>query len=314
MLYDNISTFSMMSDKRTVLLNLFSVTINKTIENINDTKYLVKGVYELVDDNTVHITELPVGTWTDDYKQFLEGLLEGGGSDKGKKITPVIKDYRDMSKTTNIDIIVQFSDSSKLYKLMSTYGENGINGLEKLLRLTTTISTTNMHLFDSNEKLKKYSKVEEIIDDYYDVRLEGYVKRKKHIIKILEGELIVLHNKARYIKEVLEDTLDIRRKKRDVIVNMLETKKYDKIEGDEDYKYLLKMTMDSVSDENVSKINSDHVSKKMELEHIKKTRPEDMWLHELDELLIEYGKHITERKQQSDMNDKKSKKTIKKGK
>jgi len=285
-----------------------------TIENISDTKYLVKGVYELIDDNNIHITELPIGTWTDDYKQFIEGLLEGGGSDKGKKTTPVIKDYRDMSKTTNVDIIVQFSDSSKLYKLMSTYGENGINGLEKLLRLTTTISTTNMHLFDSNEKLKKYSKVEEIIEDYYDVRLGGYVKRKKHIIKILEGELIVLHNKARYIKEVLEDTLDIRRKKRDVIVKMLETKKYDKIEGDEDYKYLLKMTMDSVSEENVSKINSDHLSKKTELETIKNTRPEDMWLNELDELLIEYGKHITERKQQSDMSDKKSKKVVKKGK
>jgi DNA topoisomerase II len=285
-----------------------------TIENINDTKYLVKGVYKLIDDNNIHITELPVGTWTDDYKQVLEGLLEGGGSDKGKKTTPVIKDYRDMSKTTNVDIIVQFSDSSKLYKLMSTYGENGINGLEKLLRLTTTISTTNMHLFDSNEKLKKYSKVEEIIDDYYDVRLEGYVKRKKHIIKILEGELIVLHNKAMYIKELLEDTLDIRRKKRDVIVKMLETKKYDKIEGDEDYKYLLKMTMDSVSEENISKINSDHVSKKMELDNIKNTRPEDMWLNELDELLVEYGKHITERKQQSDMSDKKSKKVVKKGK
>lgn len=34
LLYHNISTFGMMSDKRTVLLNLFSVTINKTIENI----------------------------------------------------------------------------------------------------------------------------------------------------------------------------------------------------------------------------------------------------------------------------------------
>ena len=34
LLYDNISTFGMMSDKRTVLLNLVPVTINKTIENI----------------------------------------------------------------------------------------------------------------------------------------------------------------------------------------------------------------------------------------------------------------------------------------
>ena len=52
-----------------------------------------------------------------------------------------------------------------------------------MLRLTTTVSTTNMHLFDSNEKLKKYSKVEEIIDDYYDVRLEGYVKEKSILLK-----------------------------------------------------------------------------------------------------------------------------------
>ena len=34
LLYDNISTFGMMSDKRTVLLNLVPVSINKTIENI----------------------------------------------------------------------------------------------------------------------------------------------------------------------------------------------------------------------------------------------------------------------------------------
>ena len=33
LLYDNISTFGMMSDKRTVLLNLVTVTINKSIEN-----------------------------------------------------------------------------------------------------------------------------------------------------------------------------------------------------------------------------------------------------------------------------------------
>ena len=187
-----------------------------SIENINESKYLVKGTYELLDDHNIKITELPIGTWTDDYKQFLEGLLEPG--DKGKKTSPIIKDYRDMSKTTNVDITVQFADSSKLYKLMSTYGENGVNGLEKLLRLSTTISTTNMHLFDSNEKLKKYSNVKEIIDDYYKVRLTGYVTRKAHIIKVMENELVLLSNKVRYIKENLDDTIDIRRKKKNVII------------------------------------------------------------------------------------------------
>ena len=284
-----------------------------TIESISPSKYLVKGKYELIDDNNIHITELPVGTWTDDYKQFLEGLLEGSGSGDKKKAPVVVKDYKDMSKTTNVDIYVQFSDSAKLFKLMSTYGENGINGLEKMLRLTTTISTTNMHLFNDTEKLKKYTSIEEIIDDYYDVRLNGYVTRKGYVIDVIEKELKLLTNKSRYIKEMLDDTIDIRRKKKDIIVNMLEEKGYDKLEGDGEYKYLLKMSMDSVSDENVSRLTHEFDTKNIELDRIKNTRPGDMWLVELDELLIEYGKHISDRKARSEMSGKKkTKKTAKK--
>ena len=292
-----------------------------TIENVGTTKYLIKGKYSIIDDHHIHITELPIGTWTDDYKQFLEGLLDSGGGgggggsgDKAKKPSVVVvKDYRDMSKTTNVDIVVQFADSAKLYKLMSTYGENGVSGLEKLLRLTTTVSTTNMHLFDAGEKLKKYARVEEIIDDYYDVRLAGYVSRKAHIISVLEKELKVHANKARYITEVLDDTIDIRRKKKEVVVKMLETKGYDKLDGDIDFKYLLKMSMDSVTDENVAKLNSEHATKSAELDRIRTTRPEDMWEGELDELVVEYGKHIAERKAQADMTKNASKNGAKPG-
>ena len=38
---------------------------------------MVKGNFEIKDDNWVEITELPVGKWTKDYKEFLEGLMEG---------------------------------------------------------------------------------------------------------------------------------------------------------------------------------------------------------------------------------------------
>ena len=41
---------------------------NGSIENVGyKNKYLVKGKYNLIDDNNIHITELPIGTWTDDY-------------------------------------------------------------------------------------------------------------------------------------------------------------------------------------------------------------------------------------------------------
>ena len=45
------------------------------IIKITETKYLIKGVYS-VSGNKVHVTELPVGFATDDYKQYLEELIE----------------------------------------------------------------------------------------------------------------------------------------------------------------------------------------------------------------------------------------------
>lgn len=51
-------------------------------------------------------------------------------------------------------------------------------GLEKALKLTSSLATTNMVCFDVNGKIKKYASPEEIVDDFYDVRLSYYMKRK----------------------------------------------------------------------------------------------------------------------------------------
>ena len=47
-------------------------------------KYIFKGIYKVLDGNRVHITELPIGYWTDDFKQHIENLME---NDKSKKVT-----------------------------------------------------------------------------------------------------------------------------------------------------------------------------------------------------------------------------------
>ena len=43
-----------------------------------------------------------------------------------------------------------------------------------------------MHMFDENEKLKKYDNVVDIIDHYINVRKIVYVERKEYQLKILE--------------------------------------------------------------------------------------------------------------------------------
>jgi len=257
-----------------------------SISKISDNKFLVKGKYEKVGPDKIRIVELPIGTWLDDYKEYLEQLTES--VDKaGKKITPVIKDYDDMSSDTIIDFIITLQ-KGLLDELESTVSENGCNGLEKMFKLFTTNTTTNMHLFDAEDKLKKYENVCEIIDDYFDTRLQMYQVRKNYLIMAITEELVLLSNKVKYIKEVLEGTVDLRRKKKDEVSAMLLEKGYNVIDEDSDFKYLTKLPMDSVSQENVEKLENDHQNKMVELDNVKATTIQQMWLKELVVLETEY--------------------------
>jgi DNA topoisomerase-2 len=250
------------------------------IEKIGEGKFLVKGKYEKLGTDKVRVTELPVGFWTEDFKELLESLTES--TDKtGKKIVPLVKDYDDMSKDTNVDFTITFQ-KGKLDELIASKADHGLNQLEKTLKLYTTCSSTNMHLFDASDKLKKYANVPEIIDDYFETRLSLYQKRKDYMIATLSSELVVLSNKARYIKENLDGTIDLRKKKKEEVNVMLKTKKYHVINDDDDYKYLTKMPMDSVTSENVDKLNKEHDTKQKELAKIQATTIQDMWNSELD--------------------------------
>ena len=259
---------------------------NGTISKIGESKYLIKGKYEKMSVDKYRITELPVGVWTDDFKEHLESLTET--TDKaGKKIAPVVKDYDDMSKDTNVDFIITLTKGLG-EELENTILDNGCNGFEKMFKLMTTNTTTNMHLFDADDKLKKYTSVCEIIDDYYVSRLELYKVRKDAMIVVLENELILLSNKVKYIKEVLDGSIDLRRKKREEVSQMLLSKGYDIIDDDADFKYLTKLPMDSVAEENVERLEKEHGAKTNELALLKTTTIQQLWLGELTALETEY--------------------------
>lgn len=251
-----------------------------TICKINDSKFIIKGKYEKVGSDKIRVTELPVGHWTEDFKELLEKLIEPE-SKNGKKVTAVVKDYDDMSKDTNVDFTITFA-KGKLAELESSADDQGCNGVEKLLKLYTTNSNTNMHLFNPKDKLHKYETVTEIIDDYFETRLELYQKRKEFMIASIEKDLLFLNNKSIYIGELLNDTIDLRKKKKDDVVQMLKAKKYAVIDDDVDYKYLTKLPMDSVTEENVDKITKECKSKQQELNILKGTSINSMWGKELE--------------------------------
>ena len=282
-----------------------------SITPITDSKFLIKGKYDHDGVDKIHITELPIGTWTDDYKADLEYMMSDKDK-KGKKKAVYIKDYNDMSTDKVVDITITLQKGI-LGKLETATSDYGCTGIEKAFKLFTTHTNTNMYMFDANDELKKYTNAREIIEDYFEVRLNMYDKRKKYIINSLEAELIILSNKAKYIQENLAGTIDLRGKKKSVISELLKSKQYSVIDDDHDYKYLVKMPMDSVSQENVEKLMKEQGNKELELSTIKATTIQDMWKRELDELEKEYLEYRASReKAMVSISSKKKKKSKKK--
>ena len=283
------------------------------ITKLSNDKFLIKGVYEKISVDKIRVTELPVGFWTEDFKELLEELIDPKPDKDGKKVHSVIKDYDDMSKDTNVDFTITFS-KGKLEEIEKLKGDHECNGLEKLLKLYTTNTTTNMHLFDANDTLRKYEKVKDIIDTYYEVRLKLYSSRKGFMIDALEKELVLLTNKARYVKENLDGTIDLRKKKKDEVNQMLTEKGYDMLDNDTDFKYLVKMPMDSVTEENIEKLLKSKGNKDLELETVKSTTIHQMWKSELDELKEKYIAYRLEREMiMNGEEPKKKKAVVKKG-
>ena len=266
-------------------------------------KYLIKGTYEIIADRKVRITELPIGTWTDDYKVFLEKLMDAPAAsekeksaDKASAATPVLKEYTDMSTDTVVDITVTFHPSyphtPKDLQAAIIDADAGTNKLEKLLGLFTTQSTTNMNLFDAHEKLRKYATIYDIIEDYYTERLALYAKRKAAMLAQLANELRVLTNRARYIQEILDDKLELRRQTKEAIFAKMVAHRYEHIDGDVEFKYLLKMPMDSVTDENVKNLLAERDSKRAQHQGLSDTSIQALWTRDLDELEVEYRKWV----------------------
>ena len=283
-----------------------------TIEKIKKDRYLIKGKYEIIGTDQIRVTELPVGTWTEDYKEFLESLIETKDCKKSKK-TFIVKSYVDMSTDTDVDFKIKLVQGT-MNKLLPKQTDYGCNELEKRFRLYTTKTTTNMYLFDSDQKLKKYETVSSIIDDYIPVRMKTYENRIKHLIEQLRREVLILSNKARFIQEQCDDVIDLRRKKQAEVIALLKNRDYDIIDDDSNYKYLRMMRIEQMEEENIVKLLEECGKKEIELHELMKQTPSIMWQKELKEIHSKYKQYQLDRRERQKGSGKKIVKRKKKAK
>lgn len=128
-------------------------------------RFKVSGIIKQLEGNIVEITELPVGMWTQEMKEFLE--KEVMGTDKGPGM---VKDYEEHHLVNAVHFKVQMTEKGMEQALAE--------GLETRFKLVNYINTTNMVAFDPSGRILKYNTPEDILIEFYHLRLEYYQKRK----------------------------------------------------------------------------------------------------------------------------------------
>ena len=202
------------------------------IIKVENNKWTSHGTYE-VKGNKITITELPIGTWIEDYKLFLDKL----------ETDEVIYSY----KNNSTDTTVHFELSLSLENIIEWTNNREI---EKKLKLISHISGKNMYVFDEHDKIVKMESAEEIIYRFWRIRNEYYIKRQKYLANKIKNELDILISKITFINDVINENIKVFRQKLDFINSQLETKKYSKIENS--YKYLTDMKIHSFSEDTIS--------------------------------------------------------------
>jgi DNA topoisomerase-2 len=278
----------------------------------------------------LRITELPVRKWTEDYKQMLESMMPGAEKEaakggKGGKRPPAIaakkkateeavslvKSFKENHTDTTVDFTVELTPEGA-----AAHGT--ACALAKAFKLEAKMTTTNMHLFDSDGRIKKYESPEQLLRDFFSLRMVMYAKRKAALLAALSGEWERLDNRARFILEVVKGTFKVSNVPKATLLQQLADRGYSMFdpsagkasagvdaeggsgaaEEEEEaaaskvltpsrgYNYLLSMPLWSLTEEKVAELTAELEAKEAALVELRATEPSDLWRRDLDALEV----------------------------
>ncbi|CAJ0604912.1 unnamed protein product [Cylicocyclus nassatus] len=286
-----------------------------TIEKLDSTRFVCSGEVAVLGDDVIEITELPIKTWTQTYKEsVLEPML-----DSSDKKTPLISDFKEYHTDTTVRFVIKIANG-RMKELES-------EGLHKVFKLQTVLNTTSMVLFDAAGCLRKFNSPEEICAEFFETRKQKYIERKAFMEGMLKSQSNRLTNQARFILAKIKGEIVMENKKKAAIVEQLVKKgfdpdpvkrwkelqkkkeleqsgEYDATEEEEqmeedgsgdrdrdlegklsDYDYLVGMALIKLSEEEKNKLLKESDDKLRELRELESKTWADLWNADLDVFL-----------------------------
>ncbi|XP_051948488.1 DNA topoisomerase 2-beta-like isoform X2 [Xyrauchen texanus] len=270
------------------------------IHELGQNQYFVSGEVSVLDKNTIEITELPVRTWTQAYKEsVLEPMLQGTD-----KTPPLISDYKEYHTDTTVKFVVRMTEE-KLAQAEAA-------GLHKVFKLQSSLTCNSMVLFDHMGCLKRYESVHDILKEFFELRLHYYKLRKDWLVGSLGAEAAKLSNQALFVLEKIEGKISIENKSKRDLIRMLVQRGYESdpvaawnkaqekslededIDGNEsdssvdsgsssgpNFNYILNMPLWCLTKEKVEELLKQRDMKKAELNELQRKNSEDLWREDL---------------------------------
>lgn len=223
--------------------------------NAEKTKFITYGKMKRIDEKTVHVTELPVGVWSDKFKEQCYSLIERG----------IISRLVNESTTEHVNFLLKDLKDTTMVKL------------------TSTLHLTNMVLFNHDNIITKYETIDCILQEFLKTRLYFYKLRKEYQIHKLTHKIDLNKNKIQFILKIIDDNNFLKQDEL-TIINILNNERFLKVNGT--FNYLLNISIRECT------INSLHILKTttdsliQELDDLKKLSEKQMWLKELTEVKL----------------------------
>ena len=234
------------------------------VEDIDNGRYISRGIFKKLPKCRINITELPILTWNEKYYDLLDKLID----------EKYIKDYDKYCTDNDVNIIINISE-----EIFETLTDDIII---KKFALESFINMNNMNLFDENGKIYSYKDQYEIIDKFIELRINYYILRKQNIIRKFEEQKKYTINKMKFINCILKKEIVFENKTKDNIINQIESKDIEKYK--DSYDYLINISLISFSKEKLDELQQSYNKIKLELEQINAITETDMWLNELSDL------------------------------
>ena len=260
-----------------------------TVAKTADFTYVTRGLYTFDDvKRTITIDELPVGVWTKDYKVFLDEMLSTDPKEGAKQ---VLKSFDDLYNDVEVKFVL-YLDGDYYEDAKADTDE-----FEKRFKLSSSWKTSNMVCFDSSLQICRYSAIGDLLEAYYEPRLGAYETRRQKEMERLAAEVCEADAKARFLRAVLEGSMELRRASDDEIVAAMKAHTLPAISAPETpnsvdgYEYLLRMRMDRVKASAIKEQEDAVVRATDLLNKLEATTASEMWREDLLAFEQSWQKH-----------------------